>query len=86
MPFNTMDLGLHLDMTEPTYQTDSLIATEWEQWGEEPTIELSTLQIRYSTFNLGEWAYPLTPVTYSRIHSDQSLPSGYNTTACISSD
>ena len=53
IPFNTMDLGLHLEMTEPGYQSDSLIANEWERWGEEPTIDLSTLQIRRVAFGTG---------------------------------
>lgn len=48
-----MDLGLHLEMTEPGYQSDSLIANEWERWGEEPTIDLSTLQIRRVAFGTG---------------------------------
>lgn len=46
VPFNTMDLALHLDMAESNSTNDNLIANEWEQWGEEPTIELAALAIK----------------------------------------
>lgn len=50
-----MSLGMTLGMTEPGYQIDSLIANEWERWGEEPTIDLCTLQIRRIAFGTGKY-------------------------------
>ena len=46
-PFNTMDLGLHMDMPESSTAGDSSTSKDWDQWGEEPTIELFMVQIRW---------------------------------------
>ena len=44
--FNTMDLGLSLDISQPS-APDPVPSVEWESWGEEATIELCEVQLGF---------------------------------------
>jgi hypothetical protein len=44
--FNTMDLGLSLDISQPS-APDPVPSVEWEAWGEEATIELCEVQLGF---------------------------------------
>ncbi|KAF8910993.1 hypothetical protein CPB84DRAFT_1701767 [Gymnopilus junonius] len=46
--FNTMDLSVTGDLTFPDHR-----AVEWDSWGEERTVELYEVQIRFDGFQLG---------------------------------
>ncbi|KAJ3537580.1 hypothetical protein NM688_g6664 [Phlebia brevispora] len=61
-PFNTMDLSLHLDMADSSEQNDSLIANEWEQWGEQSTVELSMLLVRCTGATTAIRVQPVAPL------------------------
>ena len=53
-PFNPIDLsGLHLDMQDTSSLSDSTIQNEWEQWGEDSTIELYSLVFRATGITAG---------------------------------
>ena len=67
-PFNTMDLGLHLDMPETSTLSDSTVSNQWEQWGEESTIELVMLTLRANPAMLSAGAgRPSVPAQYPAI-------------------
>jgi hypothetical protein len=46
-----MDLNLPLDVSAPSTDLDP--AMPWECWGEEPTIELTEVQLKSDGFVLG---------------------------------
>lgn len=55
--FNTMDLSVTGDLTSPDHKT-----IEWENWGEERTVELYEVQIRFDGSQLGK---PLTFIIWA---------------------
>lgn len=46
LTFNTMDLGLSLDLPPPSTPEPAL-SNDWESWGEESTIDLCEVQLKF---------------------------------------
>ncbi|KAI8989685.1 hypothetical protein BD414DRAFT_484925 [Trametes punicea] len=46
-PQAPMDLGISLDMSQPTLPSDTSLLAEWELWGEEPTISLCEVRLEH---------------------------------------
>jgi hypothetical protein len=49
--FNTMDLGLSLDVSQSSIP-EPVPSIEWESWGEETTIELCEVQIVFDGYDI----------------------------------
>ena len=68
--FNTMDLGLSLDMSQPS-APEPVSSVEWESWGEETTIELCEVQLGFDGSNICMCVFPrrfaLTFIHFSQI-------------------
>ena len=47
LPVDPMDLTLHIDMSSSPIQADPTESTEWQQWGEESSIDLCMAAIHY---------------------------------------
>jgi hypothetical protein len=56
--FNTMDLGLSLEMSQPS-SPEPTPSVEWELWGEETTIELCEVQLGFDGASISTRIVPL---------------------------
>ena len=54
-PFNSMDLSVGVDLTNPTPSDQKMV--EWENWEEEHSIELFELQLRFDGFIMGKFRH-----------------------------
>lgn len=52
-PFSSMDLGIALDITTSP-PPESSTATDWQQLGEDPSIEICTVTLFYNAIQIGE--------------------------------